>query len=380
MSMPNSVRYYDSTMSGAPSLSNTAGSLISLLDGCLVDGFGSVNIDGTDGLVVTSNVATATVSAGHQFAMVGNTGPVIRIENASPSGLNGDWRVTVTSSTQFTFATSGISDQTATGTITAKRAPAGFEKAFSGTNKAAYRSLDIEGTQLYCRIDDTGTTNARICGYEAMSDVDTEAVTGVGLFPTEAQLSGGGYALKAISGTRDWMVVADSQWFTFMSVYDGTKITPVSFGDFISFVAADAFRCGVWSNNSGSTVEATGFGLCNSSTSKIALARSYLQTGTAILPFQYSHAKSASYIGQAGASYPNPGNNELVVASIDVWDSATIIRGQLPGHYSPLHASASLTDMEIVNVSGRDMIVRRFNIGGSGNNGAVAIDLTGPWR
>ena len=124
--MPNSVRFYDSTMSGAPALSGTAGALIGVLDGCLVDGFGSVTVNS---LVVASNVATATVSAGHQFAMIGNTGPVIRIEGATPSGLNGDWRVTVTGATTFTFATTGISDQTATGMITAKRAPAGFEKA-----------------------------------------------------------------------------------------------------------------------------------------------------------------------------------------------------------------------------------------------------------
>ncbi len=81
--MSTAVKYYDSTMSGAPSLSGTAGALVGVLDACLVDGFGSVTVDS---LTVASNVATATISGGHQFAMIGNTGPVITIAGANPSG------------------------------------------------------------------------------------------------------------------------------------------------------------------------------------------------------------------------------------------------------------------------------------------------------
>ena len=114
--MPDTtVRYYDVTMSGAPALSGTAGALIGVLDACLVDGFGSVTLDSA---AVASNVATRSISTGHGFAMIGDTGSVIRIAGATPSGLNGDWRVaSVPGSTTFTFVTSGISDQTASGTI-----------------------------------------------------------------------------------------------------------------------------------------------------------------------------------------------------------------------------------------------------------------------
>lgn len=137
-----SVRYYDSTMAGAPALSGTPGALISVLDACLKDGFGTVTLNS---LVVAGNVATGTVNAGHGFTMVGGAvGPVITIAGATPAGLNGTWRIaSVPNSTTFTFATSGIADQTATGTITAKRAPLGFSKVFSGTNKAVYRADDV---------------------------------------------------------------------------------------------------------------------------------------------------------------------------------------------------------------------------------------------
>jgi len=40
----------------------------------------------------------------------------------------------------------------------------GWSKAFSDTNKAAYRSDDITGTRRQLREDDSGPTNARVSG------------------------------------------------------------------------------------------------------------------------------------------------------------------------------------------------------------------------
>ena len=78
---------------------------------------------------------------------------MLLIAGASPAGLNGEQRVTSVTATQFTFAATE-SDQTATGTITSKIAPiGGWQKAFSGTNKAAYQiTTDIGATaaqQIY---------------------------------------------------------------------------------------------------------------------------------------------------------------------------------------------------------------------------------------
>lgn len=120
-----SVRYYDSTMTGAPNtVNNTAGGLLSVLNACLDTGFNSVTLTS---LAVSSNVATAT-KANHGFAALTDgtirVYPVIRISGATPAELNGDWRLaSIPDADTFTFATTGISDQTASGTITAKRAP-----------------------------------------------------------------------------------------------------------------------------------------------------------------------------------------------------------------------------------------------------------------
>ena len=181
------VKYYHSAMSGVATLNGTAGSLISVLDACLVTGF---NLKTADSLVVAGGIATLTISAGIGAFEVD---AVALVAGATPSGLNGEKRVLSVTTNTITFAATGISDQTATGTITAKLAPAGWEKVYSGTNLAAYRSSDVSGTRMYMRVDDTGTTNARVVGYESMTDVNT----GVMPFPTSLQQSGGYYWPKA---------------------------------------------------------------------------------------------------------------------------------------------------------------------------------------
>ncbi len=364
------VKYFASTMSGAPALSNTAGSLIGVLDACLVNGFGSVTLNS---LVIASNVATGTVSGGHNFAMVGNTGPVIKIEGATPSDLNGLWRIaSVPGSTTFTFATTGISDQTATGTITAKRAPAGFSKAFSGTNLAAYRSDDVAGTRLYLRVDDTTTTYARIRGYETMSDVNT----GTGPFPTVAQNSTGGYAVKADGTNRPWTLFCDTQMIYVFCDYgnNATWVGGFCFGDIDSYVASDAFRCLLIHDSSTST----GFYLyALSANSYSYLARSYTQRGGSIASARYSHGKTAG-LGTGGELYPCVADDSLHLWPVECWDSTSNARGMMPGLWNPIHADTphGLIVDNVQNLPGRTLIVQTTN----SVTYKCVIDITGPWR
>lgn len=368
--MPNSVRFYDSTMSGSPALSGTAGALIGVLDGCLVDGFGSVTVNS---LVVASNVATATVSAGHQFVMIGTTGPVIRIAGASPAGLNGDWRISVTSATTFTFTTTGISDQSATGTIAAKRAPAGFSKAFTGTNKAVYRSDIIVGSRLYCRIDDNYTTYSRIRGYETMSDVDT----GTGPFPTDAQLSGGGYVYKATASNRAWSLFSDGRiLYFFCDAAGGNSFQGgFVFGDIDSYVAGDAFGCNLICINSSSGTLSL-YALSNSNYSY--LARPYTQVGGSINSARYSHGKSSG-LGAGGQLYPSGADNNIHLWPVECWDGSTLARGMMPGVWNPIHNATiqhGLIIEAIPSFPGRTLLIQ---VTGSASY-QCAMDITGPWR
>jgi hypothetical protein len=109
---------------------------------------------------------------------------------------------------------------------------------YSGTNKAAYRSLDVTGTRLYLRVDDTVGVYADVSGYESMSDIDT----GTGPF------NGGGSGRWYKSGTADatargWRVYADSRCFYFYA-NKGTETAAAWFGDIVSNIP-DAYGCGI---------------------------------------------------------------------------------------------------------------------------------------
>ena len=384
-----SVKYFDSTMSGAPSLSGTAGTLISVLDACLTNGFGTVTLDS---LVVSSNVATGTVSAGHGFAMIGSAvGSVITIAGATPSSLNGTWRIaSVADSTHFTFATSGISDQTATGTITAVRTPLGYSKAYSGTNKAAYRANDVVGSRLYLRVVDDGTgaaTYARIRGYESMSDVDT----GTGPFPTDAQVSGGlywGKSSTANSTARAWRLFGDSQGFYFCVNYDGSgSWLGSAWSDVPSEKAGDAYRTLIVGGTSATLSTMGQLHAINSSSSGHFFARKYDQTGTAIVALKLSHHTSSSGMGYYGIAYPAPMGNQFYCAPVDVWEGTSIsaltaLRGPLPGVYAPLHPGSQLTDgssqSDVTGLDGRTLMIQILKV--STTSFAAVFDLTGPWR
>lgn len=361
--MPDTtVRYYDVTMSGAPALSGTAGTLIGILDACLVTGFGSVTLDS---LVVAANVATGTVSTGHNFAMISATGPVIRIEGATPAGLNGDWRVTVTSATQFTFATSGISDQTASGTITAKRAPAGFSKTYSGTNKAVYRADHVQSTRLYLRVDDSPAQYPTLTMYETMSDVDT----GTGASTVR-------YFAKSITddGTaRAWTLFADDRLFYLFANADSSPWPSVmAFGDIDSYRSGDAYHCLLIGHAAANTTSHLLF--VDGTTTGAQLARSYSQTGAAVSSSRYSHRK-CQYIGGGGMAVPNNVNNAVHFWPVECWESTAWARGLMPGLYCPLH-DASIAQGSVFTVGDRTFAIQKtYN-----NDYEAALDLTGPWR
>lgn len=199
-----SVKFITENMPGAPVLSGTAGALISVLDALLVTGFG---LRTATSVTVAGGVATVTLASNAQNANLLHSVILVDGVAAPMADLNGEQRVTAAGTTTLQFATA-VADGTATGTITVKSAPAGWEKLYSGTNKAVYRSTHVQSAKHCLRVDDTGTTSARVVGYETMTDVDT----GVGPFPTAAQMSGGGYWWKSIDATataRGYFFAAD---------------------------------------------------------------------------------------------------------------------------------------------------------------------------
>ena len=390
MPADTSVKYFHSEMAGAPSLSGTAGALISVLDACLVNGFGLKSVDA---LVIAANEATMTISTGHSFEV----GSVALVEGVTtPAAINGQHRVAATTGTTVKFETTGIADQTATGTITTKLAPAGWSKAFSGTNLAAYKQIDLASSGMYMRIDDTAAQVARVVGYETMSDVNT----GADPFPTALQLSGGGYIPKssaASSATRRWLVVATSRAAYIMPAYHASYADAHAnafFGDVVSRKVGDTYSCTLVAeiaNNANSG--AVGIVVGNVAYGRVGawIARDHVGLSKSLSSFIIPGAPivNGSAIVASGdpsfPAYPSPVDGVLQVGRAFVQEGSTIAaypRGEFPGFlwsfnfigltYFP---TKTLVDAEGA-LAGRKLLSVTFG-GASGHR--FFIDVTGPW-
>lgn len=225
--------------------------------------------------------------------------------------------------------------------------PAGWTKDFSGTNLAAYRPAG--GNRLFLRIDDTGTTNGRGVGYEAMSDVNT----GTGDFPTAAQVSGGMYWPKSVTANataRPWVIAAtDRMLIMHVSASNTANATDASicmFGDIKSYKAGDAYNTLHIAGTQSAVANNNNLHFLSSSLGNTAnghyMTRSYTQTGASLNVGKHTdRTKSNAATGMgaiAGVAYPNGPDGGLYMAPLWVHEtSGSHIRGTLPGLWCPMH-------------------------------------------
>lgn len=387
------ILVFKSDETGSPTLSGTAGALTDLLYACLVTGFNTKTLDS---LTRDGTTVTGTVSAGHGF----QTGQTVRIAGANEPEYNGDFVVTVTGSTTFTYTITGTPSTPATGTITAKRAPLGWSRPFSGTNKAVFRAS--AGTQLYLRVDDAGSGSGgareALCrGYETMSDVDT----GTGPFPTSAQLSTGTIWRKSANAdttARVWQLIGDDRFFyllidAYSPSYEDYYL--FFFGDIVSFKEADAYQCvigGKITANSqalNTTARVYGIPLSVISSPETFIARNYTQAGgSAAAAFGATYYYTSYYAsGQSGVSGPNPPDNGYHIHPV-LLQEVNAIRGKMPGlwgliYVRPFSHWGVLENVE--GLSGRTL--RAINAPNGSyeyttpySGGQFMLDVTGPWR
>ena len=389
------VKCYSSDQPGAPVLSGTAGAMLALLQSCLVDGFG---LKTCDSITVAAGVATAVFSTGHSFL----PGSPALIAGATPAGLNGEWKVLTAGTNNITFAVPGVVNGVATGTITAKVAPAGWTQAFTGTNLGVFKSSSPESTGLLMRLDDTGTVSCRVVGYESMSGVSA----GLGAFPLASQASGGlwwGKSNTANTTSRVWRIYASARafhlWVSASSNVTGEQGTGIvyTFGDALSYRAGDAF-CGLINGGtyagevntsivtfSGCLGYSNGASLPNNA----FLARSPFGVGGAlnVRKVSASSSNSGTYSGMAGYSsviyvYPNIADNSLRLAPLELHHTTYGLLGRVAGvhHCAQFLADSFATGAEIVGegvYSGKTLVALHV---GPVAGGAVFIDTTGPWE
>ena len=382
---------FDSSMTGAPVLSGTAGALRAVLKACLVDGFGAGAVAT---LTVAAGIATASFAGAHPYRI----GTTTQIGGATPAGLNGAKRVITTTASAITFDATGIADGTATGTITHKVAAAGWQELFAGalTNVLCLKPTVVEATGCVLRIDDTGTTNARVRAYEAM----TGASTGTGPTPLESQLAGGLFWPKSsVASTlaRTWYLVADERGFYLAVAPAGSdRYTLLFAGDIASLKSGDAYGY-LLTGNHGEQTSTDQFpngcvGVSRRGASIGAyLVRAHTAIGQSIaaqrIGAHHNGAAADVYAGAAGYSfgqYPNGSNNGLLVGSLEIF--ALSIRGALPGMLHPVQACAGAFSVGAVVDGTDDLAGRRLQAitvappTGANIGGTVFIDATGPWK
>jgi hypothetical protein len=377
------IYFFNSGMAGAPTLNNSAGTLLAVLDACLVNGFG---LGTPDSIVVSGGIATVTRGAGHPFEI----DSVALISGVTtPAGLNGEKKVLSHTTTTYTFDATGISDQTATGTITHKLAPAGWEILYTATNKRAYRSTDAAGTQCVLRLDDSGTTTARGLAFKSMTSIDV----GADQFPSTSQVSGGTYWPKSNDSTvRPWMIVADSRaFYMYVAPYGEASINwrdASFFGDIVGNKSPDPYGC--LHNAPAATLSTSQRG--DGGVSYVqgsALNGAWLCRGVSgfdvSIPiyraFNNLFTYGAKNSGAVSTSliFPNPGDNGLYLSKVHI-AQANVYRGDYPGLYSTpcnLGVSAFTTGQRLTDVTG--IPGRRF-VAFLNYDGCTFIDVTGPWR
>jgi hypothetical protein len=377
------IKIFTSTQTSAPQLSGQAGKLNDILYACLCTGYNSKTVSS---ISVANNIATAVTSTDHNYAI----NDIIKITDANESVFNDDFTITeITNSTTFKFdITTNIAS--ATGTMTSVIAPLGWAREYTGTNKAVYRSTQVDGTRLFLRIDDTNAKYANAYQYEDMTSVDIGVNAGQTIFWSKST--------AADVTARNWWLVGDSKFFYFFPQFS-TTITSVSlygFGELSNpFYANDSWHSvifGSYLDGSSQTPSyATDMYICFSGGQAIAtsgtnIARSSVQIGSyvyfylASLPY---HPNALGFAGSYNPTYPSPTNFSLNLFKTYVKEGAPnySLRGILPGFYVSYEGMAAGAAF----ANGNRTIVQNgityaaFRTNYSTNIGNFFIDITGPW-
>lgn len=368
------IKFYVHSNNNAPQLQNAYGSMIGVLDACLVNG---ISLGQISSLTAIGTTVTAVFSTAHNLLQY----QVLKIAGSNQSEYNGEHRIlTVPNTTSVTFQLANApSVTTASGAITASLPPLGWEKPFSSTNvngggKAAYRSknmllpsrpflrvvdeLDPAYTATYAKYAKVGIVEDMIdidtmLGVQAPYDIANPNKNWIGTtggmstntfngwakwyYANSAILGPSADSSAVASGPRQWTLIGNGDWF-----YILPSTTPVNdlaltygFGAFNSLLNADAsanflgstlyyFQAGTSYTKGFYTSLGT---LMN--TAKCLLQRKYTQEATYTESSQLSLA-SNSFLGSGQSDDFGASSLTNTVIFAPVFLNEIVLRGELP--------------------------------------------------
>jgi hypothetical protein len=249
-----------------------------------------------------------------------------------------------------------------------------------------------------------GTKEARITGFESVSNIALTFPTGSNSFPSASQAGlsqpvspGGpnqsGYLLARVSTTTDttvrpWLVFADSSsMYCFIFTGDNAaNQLAFSFGDFYSIKSGsnDDYRClitgRITENSATITVDKTD--VLSAVTAVVTgnfSPRSYTGiAGTSVAMGKHGDGVKGSTTALLGSVvFPNSADSAVYISPVWVTESTTgLVRGRMRGFYHFLHAIANVTNGQVFSGSG-DFAGKTLQVvKASGNSGVYLMETS----
>jgi hypothetical protein len=221
--MPVPVKTLSSNQTNSPTLTGQLGRLQSVLNAVLSDGFNPQDITA---ITVGTNTATVTTQDPHGY----NHGDTIIISGANEAVFNDEFAIDDVV-TEYVFTFKVITAETeATGTLSCKIAPLGWEKT-EGANISAFRSLDQEATGIYLTCSNqTESVPSRVNMYMSLEKPNPFTAE---LFPPPPYMTTTvNTSVDYTSAPRRWLIVGTSKCF-YLYIEYGTigRLIPYFFGD-----------------------------------------------------------------------------------------------------------------------------------------------------
>ncbi|MGI0075913.1 MAG: hypothetical protein ACREAU_00725 [Nitrosopumilaceae archaeon] len=235
----------------------------------------------------------------------------------------------------------------------------GWTRAFSGTNTASYRQGSLSNGMLLA-VDDpaqaaAATSNVRVRGFETMTAAGVAVANGTGPFPTDSQASGGLFWNKANSiattsaAGRPYNIACSEKLVIFH--VSSNLLTAIDafvgvFGDSKTYKVGDAYNTLIIGGIGGTVITNNELHniVINVSTATAAghyVARAYTQIGSSLSFAKHVDANkqgsTTTMGGVGGMTYPNPVDGGLYLSPVFLQETASAVRGELPGVWVPLH-------------------------------------------
>ena len=361
------VKYLDSEMFGAQYMNGLSanGRLITVLDQCLVNGFNQFNLSSIS--INGDGLAVVTSSGAHNLRMIrSDFGPVLQLSGAGQ--MSSEWRLEeIISDTEFTVQTTLPAMNISLGGMTAKYAPLGWKKKYSGTNLAAYARTDPLATIPMLRISDTSTNIARSMMYETMSGISTGTNATAEIWTYKSS--------ETNANNRPWRLIGNGRTMYFFINGDWNWAGGIVFGDFQSYVPDDPWACyfssGPTSSGAGTYLN---FGNLTPAAAGNYICRRYDGIGGNITSARYSHFRTSVAGNNGNPTYPTLTTGKVHYWPIEIWDGTSFPRGLAAGCYNPIHL---IDDGSLLTLDNGKMAISQMTYGATRR---LLIQIEGPWE